>query len=354
MLKVMTIFGTRPEAIKMAPLVKALEAAPDMEPIVTVTAQHRDMLDQVLRLFDITPDYDLNIMSQGQTLYDVTNRALMGLKSVLEEAPVGHVEAGLRTGDIYSPFPEEMNRKLTGSLATYHFAPTASSEANLKRENINTDHLYVTGNTVIDALDTTVKDNYVFDDAAINALDPNKRTVLVTTHRRENLGEPMRHVYQAIRDLLNDFDDIQVVFPVHKNPKVRQVVREELGDVDRVTLIDPLDYEPFANLMAKSYLILTDSGGIQEEAPALGKPVLVLRDTTERPEAVDAGTVRLVGTDKEAVYEAAYELLHSEAAYKTMSNSVNPYGDGKASERILQALRHEFLGDANRPERFGK
>ena len=347
MLKVMTIFGTRPEAIKMAPLVKALEAAPDMEPIVTVTAQHRDMLDQVLRLFDITPDYDLNIMSQGQTLYDVTNRALMGLKSVLEEAkpdvvlvhgdttttfagalasfyqeiPVGHVEAGLRTGDIYSPFPEEMNRKLTGSLATYHFAPTASSEANLKRENINTDHLYVTGNTVIDALDTTVKDNYVFDDAAINALDPNKRTV---------------------------------VFPVHKNPKVRQVVQEELGEVDRVTLIDPLDYEPFANLMAKSYLILTDSGGIQEEAPALGKPVLVLRDTTERPEAVDAGTVRLVGTDKAAVYEAAYELLHSEAAYKTMSNSVNPYGDGKASERILQALRHEFLGDANRPERFGK
>ncbi len=306
MLKVMTIFGTRPEAIKMAPLVKALEAAPDMEPIVTVTAQHRDMLDQVLRLFDITPDYDLNIMSQGQTLYDVTNRALMGLKSVLEEAkpdvvlvhgdttttfagalasfyqeiPVGHVEAGLRTGDIYSPFPEEMNRKLTGSLATYHFAPTASSEANLKRENINTDHLYVTGNTVIDALDTTVKDNYVFDDAAINALDPNKRTVLVTTHRRENLGEPMRHVYQAIR--------------------------------------------------------------------------VVLRDTTERPEAVDAGTVRLVGTDKDAVYKAAYELLHDAAAYKTMSNSVNPYGDGKASERILQALRHEFLGDANRPERFGK
>ena len=380
MLKVMTIFGTRPEAIKMAPLVKALEDAPDMEPIVTVTAQHRDMLDQVLHLFDITPDYDLNIMSQGQTLYDVTNRALMGLKSVLEkskpdvvlvhgdttttfagalasfyqEIPVGHVEAGLRTGDIYSPFPEEMNRKLTGSLATYHFAPTASSEANLKRENINTDHLYVTGNTVIDALDTTVKADYVFEDAAINMLDANKRIVLVTTHRRENLGEPMRHVYQAIRDLLNDFEDIQVVFPVHKNPKVRQVVQEELGDVERVTLIDPLEYEPFANLMAKSYLILTDSGGIQEEAPALGKPVLVLRDTTERPEAVDAGTVRLVGTDKEAVYKAAYELLHDEAAYKTMSNSVNPYGDGKASARILQALRHEFLGDAHRPDRFGK
>jgi len=345
MLKVMTIFGTRPEAIKMAPLVKALEAAPDMEPIVTVTAQHRDMLDQVLNLFNITPDYDLNIMSQGQTLYDVTNRALLGLKDVLEEAkpdvvlvhgdttttfagalasfyqeiPVGHVEAGLRTGDIYSPFPEEMNRKLTGSIATYHFAPTSSSESNLKKENINTEHLYVTGNTVIDALDTTVQDNYVFDDAAINGLDPEKRTVLVTTHRRENLGEPMRHVYQAIR-----------------------------------ALIDPLDYEPFANLMAKSYLILTDSGGIQEEAPALGKPVLVLRDTTERPEAVEAGTVRLVGTDKDAVHAAAYELLSDTAAYKLMSNSVNPYGDGKASERIIQALRHEFLGDPNRPERFGK
>ena len=331
MLKVMTIFGTRPEAIKMAPLVKALQAAPDMEPIVTVTAQHRDMLDQVLNLFNITPDYDLNIMSQGQTLYDVTNRALMGLKDVLEEAkpdvvlvhgdttttfagalasfyqeiPVGHVEAGLRTGDIYSPFPEEMNRKLTGSIATYHFAPTSSSESNLKKENINTEHLYVTGNTVIDALDTTVQDNYVFDDAAINALDPKKRTVLVTTHRRENLGEPMRH-------------------------------------------------EPFANLMAKSYLILTDSGGIQEEAPALGKPVLVLRDTTERPEAVAAGTVRLVGTDKDAVHKAAYELLSNAEAYKLMSNSVNPYGDGKASERIIQALRHEFLGDAHRPERFGK
>lgn len=380
MLKVMTIFGTRPEAIKMAPLVKALEAAPDMEPIVTVTAQHRDMLDQVLNLFNITPDYDLNIMSQGQTLYDVTNRALMGLKDVLEiakpdvvlvhgdttttfagalasfyqEIPVGHVEAGLRTGDIYSPFPEEMNRKLTGSIATYHFAPTASSESNLKKENINTEHLYVTGNTVIDALDTTVQDNYVFDDAAINALDSEKRTVLVTTHRRENLGEPMRHVYQAIRDLINEFEDIQVVFPVHKNPKVRQVVQEELGSVERVTLIDPLDYEPFANLMAKSYLILTDSGGIQEEAPALGKPVLVLRDTTERPEAVEAGTVRLVGTDKDAVHAAAHELLSNAEAYKLMSNSVNPYGDGKASERIIQALRHEFLGDPNRPERFGK
>ncbi len=380
MLKVMTIFGTRPEAIKMAPVVKALAEAPDMDPIVTVTAQHRDMLDQVLRLFDITPDYDLNIMSPGQTLYDVTDRALMGLKSVLEEAkpdvvlvhgdttttfagalasfyqeiPVGHVEAGLRTGNIYSPFPEEMNRKLTGSLATYHFAPTSSSESNLVKENINQDHLYVTGNTVIDALATTVREDYVFEEEAINALDSTKRIVLVTTHRRENLGEPMRHVYGAIRQLVEEFVDIQIVFPVHKNPKVRQVVQEELGTVERVTLIDPLDYEPFANLMAKSYLILTDSGGIQEEAPALGKPVLVLRDTTERPEAVTAGTVRLVGTDKDAVHDAAYELLHDEDAYKIMSNSVNPYGDGQASRRIVEALRHEFLGNPNVPDRFGK
>ncbi len=380
MLKVMTIFGTRPEAIKMAPVVKALAEAPDMDPIVTVTAQHRDMLDQVLRLFDITPDYDLNIMSPSQTLYDVTDRALLGLKSVLEEAkpdvvlvhgdttttfagalasfyqeiPVGHVEAGLRTGNIYSPFPEEMNRKLTGSLATYHFAPTSSSESNLVKENINQDHLYVTGNTVIDALATTVREDYVFEEEAINALDSTKRIVLVTTHRRENLGEPMRHVYGAIRQLVEEFEDIQIVFPVHKNPKVRQVVQEELGTVERVTLIDPLDYEPFANLMAKSYLILTDSGGIQEEAPALGKPVLVLRDTTERPEAVTAGTVRLVGTDKDAVHDAAYELLHDEDAYKIMSNSVNPYGDGQASRRIVEALRHEFLGNPNVPDRFGK
>lgn len=380
MLKVMTIFGTRPEAIKMAPVVKALEAAPDMESIVTVTAQHRDMLDQVLHVFKITPDYDLNIMSQGQTLYDVTTRALMGLKDVLEQAqpdvvlvhgdttttfagalaafyqeiPVGHVEAGLRTGNIYSPFPEEMNRKLTGSLATYHFAPTDGSKQNLLTENVGNEHIYVTGNTVIDALQMTVQDGYQFEDDDLNTLDyEEKRIVLVTTHRRENLGEPMRHVYRAIRQLVDDFDDIQVVFPVHKNPKVRQVVQEELGHVDRVSLINPLDYEPFANLMARSYLVLTDSGGIQEEAPSLGKPVLVLRNTTERPEAVVAGTVHLVGTDRERVYKEAYTLLADERAYKQMSNAVNPYGDGKATQRILQALRHEFLGTAARPDYFG-
>lgn len=380
MVKVMTIFGTRPEAIKMAPVVKALAAAPDMEPVVAVTAQHREMLDQVLNLFHITPDYDLNIMSQGQTLYDVTDKALLGLRDVFsqirpdivlvhgdttttfagalsafyQQIPVGHVEAGLRTGDIYSPFPEEMNRKLTGSLATYHFAPTTSAEENLLRENIRTDHLYVTGNTVIDALSTTVKDDYVFSEPKLNALDyKHRRVVLVTTHRRENLGEPMRQVYRAIHSLVNEFDDIEVIFPVHRNPKIREIVKEELGSLDRVHLIDPLDYEPFANLMARSYLVLTDSGGIQEEAPALGKPVLVLRNTTERPEAVTAGTVKLVGTDEANVYSAAKLLLGNREAYESMSNSVNPYGDGQASRRIVEALRYELLGKGQRPDRFG-
>lgn len=380
MLKVMTVFGTRPEAIKMAPVVKALEAAPDMEAIVTVTAQHREMLDQVLHLFSITPDYDLNIMSAGQTLYDVTTKALLGLKDVLEEAkpdvvlvhgdttttfagalaafyqeiPVGHVEAGLRTGNIYSPFPEEMNRKLTGSLTTYHFSPTSSAEKNLLKENISSEHLYVTGNTVIDALRTTVKEGYHFEEELLNSLDyEQKRIILVTTHRRENLGEPMRHVYRAIRRLVYEFDDIEVVFPVHRNPKVRSIVAEELGDTERVHLIDPLEYEPFANLMARSYLLMTDSGGIQEEAPALGKPVLVLRNTTERPEAVTAGTVKLVGTDEEAVFMTARRLLSDKEAYASMANSVNPYGDGEASRRIIEALRFELLNSGKRPDRFG-
>lgn len=380
MLKVMTVFGTRPEAIKMAPVVKALEAAPDMEAIVTVTAQHREMLDQVLHLFSIIPDYDLNIMSAGQTLYDVTTKALLGLKDVLEEAkpdvvlvhgdttttfagalaafyqeiPVGHVEAGLRTGNIYSPFPEEMNRKLTGSLTTYHFSPTSSAEKNLLKENISSEHLYVTGNTVIDALRTTVKEGYHFEEDMLNSLDyEHKRIVLVTTHRRENLGEPMRHVYRAIRRLVHEFDDIEVVFPVHRNPKVRSIVTEELGDTERVHLIDPLEYEPFANLMARSYLLMTDSGGIQEEAPALGKPVLVLRNTTERPEAVTAGTVKLVGTDEEAVFTTARRLLSDKDAYASMANSVNPYGDGEASRRIIEALRFELLNSGKRPDRFG-
>ena len=381
MLKVMTIFGTRPEAIKMAPVVKALEAADDMESIVTVTAQHREMLDQVLHLFSITPDYDLNIMSQGQTLYDVTCKALLGLQGVLKEAkpdvvlvhgdttttfvgalaafyegiPVGHVEAGLRTGNIYSPFPEEMNRKLTGAIGTYHFAPTSTSESNLLKENINPAHLYVTGNTVIDALQTTVQTDYTFKEELLNQIDYiNNKVILVTTHRRENLGDPMRNVYEAIRDIINEQEDVEVIFPMHRNPKVRSIVQEVLGDMPRMHLIEPLEYEPFANLMARTYLIMTDSGGIQEEAPSLGKPVLVLRDTTERPEAVEAGTVKLVGTDKESVYRTATELLVNETAYVAMSNAVNPYGDGLASDRIVQALRHEFFEDQDKPTTFGK
>ena len=381
MLKVMTIFGTRPEAIKMAPVVKALEAADDMESIVTVTAQHREMLDQVLHLFSITPDYDLNIMSQGQTLYDVTCKALLGLQGVLKEAkpdvvlvhgdttttfvgalaafyegiPVGHVEAGLRTGNIYSPFPEEMNRKLTGAIGTYHFAPTSTSESNLLKENINPAHLYVTGNTVIDALQTTVQTDYTFKEELLNQIDYiNNKVILVTTHRRENLGDPMRNVYEAVRDIINEQVDVEVIFPMHRNPKVRSIVQEVLGDMPRVHLIEPLEYEPFVNLMARTYLIMTDSGGIQEEAPSLGKPVLVLRDTTERPEAVEAGTVKLVGTDKESVYRTATELLMNETAYLAMSNAVNPYGDGLASDRIVQALRHEFFEGQDKPTTFGK
>ena len=381
MLKVMTIFGTRPEAIKMAPVVKVLEAAPDMESIVTVTAQHREMLDQVLHLFSITPNYDLNIMSQGQTLYDVTCRALMGLQEVLKEAkpdvvlvhgdttttfvgalaafyegiPVGHVEAGLRTGNIYSPFPEEMNRKLTGAIGTYHFAPTTTSEANLLKENIIPDHLYVTGNTVIDALQTTVKEDYTFTEELLNKIDyVNQKVILVTTHRRENLGDPMRNVYEAIRDIIGEHEDVEVIFPMHRNPKVRSIVQEVLGDMPRVHLIEPLEYEPFANLMDRTYLIMTDSGGIQEEAPSLGKPVLVLRDTTERPEAVQAGTVKLVGTDKVTVYSTAKDLITNAEMYDAMSNAVNPYGDGLASERIVQALRHEFFEHQEKPSSFGK
>ena len=379
MLKVMTIFGTRPEAIKMAPVVKALEAAPDMESIVTVTAQHREMLDQVLHLFSITPNYDLNIMSQGQTLYDVTCRALMGLQEVLKEAkpdvvlvhgdttttfvgalaafyegiPVGHVEAGLRTGNIYSPFPEEMNRKLTGAIGTYHFAPTTTSEANLLKENINPDHLYVTGNTVIDALMKTVRSDYEFDDEKLRQIDfGHHRVILLTTHRRENLGEPMRHIYKALRSVVQETPDAEIVFPVHRNPLVRQVVNEELAGVDRIHLIEPLDYEPFANLMSRSYLVLTDSGGIQEEAPSLGKPVLVLRNTTERPEAVKAGTVSLIGTNVDVVYETTRRLLTDKKAYEAMSNAVNPYGDGRASERIVQAVRYVYNECSERPEEF--
>ena len=365
-LKIMTVFGTRPEAIKMCPLVLEMRKYPDyVDPIVAVTAQHREMLDQVLELFNIVPDYDLNIMTSGQTLYDVTTRALMGLKDVMEEAkpdivlvhgdttttfagalaafyaqiPVGHVEAGLRTGNKYSPYPEEMNRKLTGSLADIHFSPTSTSRANLLKENVNSESILVTGNTVIDALQTTVREDYKFADDDFNkVLASGKRLILMTTHRRENLGEPMRHVYRALKSVLETHDDVEAIFPVHKNPKVREIVREELGELAQVHLIEPMDYEPFANLMAKVDIVLTDSGGIQEEAPALGKPVLVLRDTTERPEAVEAGTVKLIGTEYEDVLRETNLLLDDANHYRSMAEAANPYGDGRACERIIKAI----------------
>ena len=370
-LKIMSVFGTRPEAIKMAPVVLELCKHPDaVESIVAVTAQHREMLDQVLNLFDIRPDFDLNIMSEGQTLFDITSRALMGLDKVLTAATpdvvlvhgdttttfagalaayyhqieVGHVEAGLRTQNKFSPYPEEMNRRLTGALADWNFAPTPTAKQNLLREGVAAEKIFVTGNTVIDALIQTVRADFEFP-SELAGVDFGKRVVLVTTHRRENLGEPMRHVYKALKSLVEEFSDVQIIFPVHKNPKVREVVREELGGLERVFLTDPLDYEPFANLMNRATLILTDSGGVQEEAPALGKPVLVLRDTTERPEAVDAGTVKLIGTNQTAVFGAAKTLLTDAAAYRKMAEARSPYGDGHAAERIVQALmwRHGIL-----------
>ena len=370
----MSIFGTRPEAIKMAPVVLELDKYPEVESVVAVTAQHREMLDQVLNLFDIRPDFDLNIMSEGQTLFDITSRALLGLDKVLTEAKpdvvlvhgdttttfagalaafyhqieVGHVEAGLRTQNKFSPYPEEMNRRLTGALTDLHFAPTPTAKANLLREGVDADKIFVTGNTVIDALFKTVRADFQFPD-----LDLSKRIILVTTHRRENWGEPLRQVYKALRQLVEEFSDVEVIFPVHKNPKVRAVVNEELGGLERVCLIDPLDYEPFANLINRATLILTDSGGVQEEAPALGKPVLVLRDTTERPEALEAGTVKLIGTNREKVYGAAKILLTDAAAYKQMAEARSPYGDGHAAERIVKALlwRHKILNE--RPQEFG-
>ncbi len=380
-IKVMTVFGTRPEAIKMAPVILELNKhSKHIIPIVAVTAQHREMLDQVLQLFHIMPNYDLDIMSQGQTLFDITSRAMYGLNEVLtKEKPdivlvhgdttttfagalaafyhqtaVGHVEAGLRTHNKYSPFPEEMNRKLTGSLTDIHFAPTKTAKENLIREAIPAEATFVTGNTVIDALLTTVEKNYRFAEEVLANIDyTKKRVILVTTHRRENLGEPMRHVYQALRDIVTEFEDVEVVFPVHKNPLVRDVVNSELGGIERVKLIDPLEYQPFANLLARSYLVLTDSGGVQEEAPALGKPVLVLRDNTERPEAIEAGTVKLIGTDKERVYQETRILLADSGEYDRMANACNPYGDGQASRRIVETILWKYGFCQEKPSQFG-
>ena len=365
-IKVMTIFGTRPEAIKMAPLVKELQSRKEIECIVCVTAQHREMLDQVLEDFGITPDYDLNIMQHGQTLSDITTRALNGLNEIIKtekpdivlvhgdttttfvgalaafynQVAVGHVEAGLRTWDLYAPYPEEANRQMVDVLSNLYFAPTKIAAYNLIKEGKNKDDVIITGNTVIDAMAYTVKQDYhheIFDWVG------NNRMILLTAHRRENLGEPMRNIFKAIKKIVNEFDDVKVVYPVHRNPKVREIASEILGDTDKVKLIEPLEVLDFHNFMNKSYLILTDSGGIQEEAPSLGKPVLVLRNVTERPEGIEAGTLKLVGTNEEIIYEETKKLLTDEKTYQEMSEAHNPYGDGLASKRIADAIIRRFL-----------
>ncbi|CBA27027.1 UDP-N-acetylglucosamine 2-epimerase [Cronobacter turicensis z3032] len=370
--RVLTVFGTRPEAIKMAPLVHALAQDPAFDTRVCVTAQHREMLDQVLHLFSIVPDYDLNIMKPGQGLTEITCRILEGLKPILTEfrpdvvlvhgdttttiatslaafyqrIPVGHVEAGLRTGDLYSPWPEEANRTLTGHLAMYHFAPTELSRQNLLRENIPEARIFVTGNTVIDAL-IAVRDRVMADESLrlrletqYPFLDGDKKMILVTGHRRESFGEGFEQICRALADIAAQNRDVQIVYPVHLNPNVTEPVNRILGHVENVVLIEPQEYLPFVWLMNHAWLILTDSGGIQEEAPSLGKPVLVMRETTERPEAVEAGTVRLVGTDTQRIVAEVTRLLNDEAAYQAMSHAHNPYGDGQACERILHALKN--------------
>ena len=366
MIKVMSIFGTRPEAIKMAPLVKELEKRENIESIVCVTAQHREMLDQVLETFAIKPDYDLNIMKQGQTLGDVTTRALTGLEEVIKEArpdivlvhgdttttfagalaafynqvAIGHVEAGLRTDNKYSPYPEEMNRQMVDRLSDMYFAPTEISKNNLLKENIDESKIYITGNTAIDAMSTTVDKNYTHKE--LEWIKPGERMILLTAHRRENLGEPMRHIFRAIKRIVDEFDDVKVIYPIHMNPKVREVANEVFDGDDKVKLIEPLEVFDFHNFQNKSYIILTDSGGIQEEAPSLGKPVLVLRDTTERPEGISAGTLKLVGTDEDIIYEETKRLLTDSKEYERMSKASNPYGDGHASERIVDAIVEYF------------
>ena len=368
-IKVLSVFGTRPEAIKMCPLVKVLEKDDRIESIVCATAQHREMLDTVLEIFDVKPQYDLNVMSHGQTIVDVSNKVLTGVDKVIKECnpdivlvhgdtsttlngalaafynqkPIGHVEAGLRTGDIYSPFPEEANRKLTGSIATLHFSATESNKSNLERENINK-NIYITGNTVIDALLSVIDKNHKFDDKNLNNIDfENKKIVLLTAHRRENWGEPMKDIFAAVKDLVIKNEDVNVIFPMHKNPLIRELANKSFkGIEDKIHLIEPLEYVDFANLMSKCYLIMTDSGGIQEEAPALGKPVIVLRTETERPEAVEAGTVKLAGIKKEDIFSIADELINNEEAYNKMAHAVNPYGDGKACSRIVEHIVEYF------------
>ncbi len=360
-MKIMLVFGTRPEAIKMCPLVKELKSRDNVKTVVCVTGQHVEMLYQVLDVFEVVPDYDLSIMKERQTLFDVTVNVLTGIKEILEgekpdvvlvhgdtsttfvtalacfylQIPVGHVEAGLRTYNTYSPYPEEFNRQGVGLIAKYHFAPTKRAAQNLISEGKNPDDIYITGNTAIDALQTTVKKNYTHPE--LEALD-GKRLILITAHRRENLGEPMRGMFRAIKRVLKEHEDVCAIYPIHKNPLVREAANEVFGDMDAIKLIEPLDVLDFHNFMERSYLILTDSGGIQEEAPSLGKPVLVMRDTTERPEGVEVGTLRLVGTKEEDLYRHFTELLDDKAAYDAMSQATNPYGDGTASKQIADIL----------------
>ncbi|WP_019243207.1 MULTISPECIES: non-hydrolyzing UDP-N-acetylglucosamine 2-epimerase [Bacillus] len=375
-IKVMTIFGTRPEAIKMAPLVLELQnQSQHFESIVTVTAQHRQMLDQVLEIFSIQPDHDLNIMKDRQTLIDVTTRGLEGLDKVMKEVKpdivlvhgdttttfiaalaafynkivVGHVEAGLRTWNKYSPYPEEMNRQLTGVMADIHFSPTPKSAENLLNENKDKETIFITGNTAIDALSTTVSKEYTHP--VLEKLG-NDRLILLTAHRRENLGQPMRNMFKAVKRIVEEHDDVQVIYPVHLNPVVREIADEVLGNDPRIQLIEPLDVHDFHNFAARAHLILTDSGGVQEEAPSLGVPVLVLRDTTERPEGIEAGTLKLAGTEEETIYSLAKELLTNEQAYEAMAKAANPYGDGNASKRIAEAIRFYFKEIEHAPEPY--
>lgn len=361
--KVMVVFGTRPEAIKMCPLVKELKTRDKLDTVVCVTGQHREMLDQVLDAFDVVPDYDLSIMKAKQTLFDVTINILEKMKSVLEEVkpdvvlvhgdtsttfvtslacfylqiPVGHVEAGLRTYNIYSPYPEEFNRQAVGIVAKYNFAPTEMSKENLLKEGKEPSNIYVTGNTAIDALKTTVRDDYHHEQ--LDWVGDN-RLIMITAHRRENIGEPMRNMFKAIKRIVDEYPDIKAVYPIHMNPVVREAANEILGNSDRVRIIDPLEVLDFHNFLSRAYLILTDSGGIQEEAPSLGKPVLVMRDTTERPEGIAAGTLKLVGTDEEFIYQTFKLLLEDKAEYEKMSHASNPYGDGYASRRIADVLEN--------------
>jgi UDP-N-acetylglucosamine 2-epimerase (non-hydrolysing) len=363
-MKVMTVFGTRPEAVKMAPIIKELERR-KIDQVICVTAQHRQMLDQVINLFEIKPDYDLNIFKEGQTLTDITINALKGLEDVVKkESPdilliqgdtttvfagalaafyqkvkIGHVEAGLRSYNLYSPYPEEANRKLTGVLTNFHFAPTHSNRDNLLREGYDEKSIFITGNTVIDALKYTIKDDYKFKDEVLSQIDfKNKKVILLTSHRRENIGEKMEHIFSGIKRAVEEVKDAIVVFPVHLNPMVREIANRIFKENDDIYLVEPLEYESFTNLMARSFIVVTDSGGLQEEAPALGKPVLVIRDETERPEGISAGTAKLVGTEEENVYKNLKELLTDEKLYSKMARAVNPYGDGKASERIVDIL----------------